>query len=807
MFGYTPQTFAPSFEAFMACVYPDDRDRVSQTYQAHLSQRTEYDLVHRIVLPGGEVKYVHERCETTCDEAGRPLRSLGVAADVTALKQAEMALQEKLRELETAQEDIRQTHRVMTLTLDRAVDAVIRVNSTREIVYFNPAAEQMFGYTQAEVLHQQLSMLLPPEERAQHDAYIDENLRAGVERVIGHRRDFELTHRDGRTFWGHVSLSKIVYAGEMQYTAFIKDITDHKVAEDLLRTNEERLDQIAAHSRTIAWEVDAGGLYTYISRVAADVLGYTPDEIIGRLHFYDLHPEEAREAFKAAALDVFRRREAFKDYENMALTKQGQQVWLSTSGVPMLGADGTLLGYRGSDTDITERKRAEHESHLLRQAIESSTVGIVLADAALPDLPVVYVNRAFEATTGYTAAETLGRNCRFLQGGDREQEGVSVLREAIATGRSASATLRNYRKDGSQFWNHLTISPLYAPDGRLTHFVGIQKDATDLKHTEEALAIQASELSARNAQFDTLLDTLPDLVWLKDTSGRYLRCSRRFGHFIGRPAEQIVGGTDYDFFDHELATFFRKHDLHAIDAGEARINEEWVTFGDGHQELLETTKTPMIDHQGHLIGVLGIGHDITERHHAEVALRESESKYRTLIQSLPVGIAVIDENEHISLTNSKLGEQTGYTRDEVPTVEDFMKRVYPDKARFDHYKSLKYSIFRAISQQQPIAPMEAQIRHEDGSECEMEIGFIMTGAYHIATFVDITQRKQAESTLRAERDLFSDRCSAIPLPRSQTPTFSTHRSSTPTTRRTSPQRSPTTWPIASTRSSSPSACA
>ncbi len=143
-----------------------------------------------------------------------------------------------------------------------------------------------------------------------------------------------------------------------------RDVTEEYRRREQLRESEARFDQLAAQSGTIAWEVDAQGLYTYVSHVSEAVWGYRPDELVGRMHFYDLHPESGREAFKKAAFAVFERKEPFQNLVNAVQAKDGREVWVSTNGIPLLNADGTLRGYRGSDTDITERKRAERYQHL-----------------------------------------------------------------------------------------------------------------------------------------------------------------------------------------------------------------------------------------------------------------------------------------------------------------------------------------------------------------------------------------------------------------------------------------------------------
>ncbi len=124
---------------------------------------------------------------------------------------------------------------------------------------------------------------------------------------------------------------------------------------------------------------------------------------------------------------------------------------------------------------------------LLESAINASSNGVVIADPNLPDMPIVYVNPAFERITGYSSEEVLGLNCRFLQGTHRDQPGLEELRVALREGRECRVVLDNYRKDGVQFCNELYISPVYGEDGRLASFVGVQNDVTERYRAEEAL--------------------------------------------------------------------------------------------------------------------------------------------------------------------------------------------------------------------------------------------------------------------------------------------------------------------------------
>src|SRR5918993_866489 len=149
---------------------------------------------------------------------------------------------------------------------------------------------------------------------------------------------------------------------------------------------------------------------------------------------------------------------------------------------------------------------------LLDRAVTASTNSISITDLNQPGDPIVYVNPAFERTTGYASEEVLGRNCRFLQREDRDQPALGELRAAVYEGRHCTVVLRNYRKDGSLFWNELSIYPVREEDGRMTNFVGVQNDVTERIRAEEIL----SEI--RRAERRRIARDLHDIV-LQDLSG------------------------------------------------------------------------------------------------------------------------------------------------------------------------------------------------------------------------------------------------------------------------------------------------
>jgi PAS domain S-box-containing protein len=142
-----------------------------------------------------------------------------------------------------------------------------------------------------------------------------------------------------------------------------------------------------------------------------------------------------------------------------------------------------------------QRQRDEAELRMRDRALSAASQGIVIADARLPNQPIVYTSPGFQRLTGYPPDEVLGRNCHFLQGHDTDPAAVDVLRKAIADGRPADVELLNYRKDGSPFWNAVALSPVPGPDGRPTHFVGVQTDVS-ARHELEGQLRQAQKMEA-----------------------------------------------------------------------------------------------------------------------------------------------------------------------------------------------------------------------------------------------------------------------------------------------------------------------
>jgi len=137
--------------------------------------------------------------------------------------------------------------------------------------------------------------------------------------------------------------------------------------------------------------------------------------------------------------------------------------------------------------EITKRQEVEIQLSLFNQAIFTCRNGVIITDATQPNNPIIYVNQAFEKITGYSASEVFGKNCRFLQGEDRDQPNLDIIRNALKNEKDCLVIMRNYRKDGTLFWNEVSISPVRDAGGNITHYIGIQTDITERQRIQTAL--------------------------------------------------------------------------------------------------------------------------------------------------------------------------------------------------------------------------------------------------------------------------------------------------------------------------------
>jgi PAS domain S-box-containing protein len=264
--------------------------------------------------------------------------------------------------------------RQLSLAVEQSPACVVITDIKGNIEYINPKFSQLTGYSSHEAIGQNPRILKSGEQPDSYYKELWDTVTSGKE----WRGEFHNKKKNGQLYWERALISPM-HDKEGVIKGFIgikEDITFHKQAEESLLESQRRYEQLARQSRTFNWEVDINGLYTYVSPVAKDVIDYEPDELVGKKHFYDICPEAEREKIKQEGLAIMKRKEPLFYWENQLVAKNGNVLWVSSNGLPLLNANGECIGFRGSDSDITERKLAQEQiQHAIQMQMEfTSTV-------------------------------------------------------------------------------------------------------------------------------------------------------------------------------------------------------------------------------------------------------------------------------------------------------------------------------------------------------------------------------------------------------------------------------------------------
>jgi PAS domain S-box-containing protein len=394
-------------------------------------------------------------------------------------------------------------------------------------------------------------------------------------------------------------------------------------------------------------------------------------------------------------------------------------------------------------TEISETK--------YRSLFDNSRDGIVMIDL---EGNIINYNKAYSIMLGYSSKELNGMNIyQITPSYWHEWERRDIIENQLMKNGYTNVYQKEYiRKDGTKFPVELTAYKTQIPEMGLTFLWAVTRDISERKKAEEALINS-------EAQLNTLIDTIPDLVWLKNEIGVFLHCNHRFEELFNAKKEVIIGKTDYDFVNKELADFFIERDKIAINAGKPTTNEEKVVFAsDGHTEILETTKTPVYDKNNKLIGVLGIGHDITKRKNAEIETlkskefaQENEQKYKSIIDTTVVGIATTIDYKLVFVNNA-LRNLSGYLTEETNSFE------YLDIVHHDDRHLVVETMKKRLAGENVEPILQIRIIRKNGEIKHVNMAtssFCHNKLLYTHTFfMDITEKIQAEHALKESEERY-----------------------------------------------------
>jgi len=391
----------------------------------------------------------------------------------------------------------------------------------------------------------------------------------------------------------------------------------------------------------------------------------------------------------------------------------------------------------------------------LESVLQHTYESVIVTDGGVqpPGPHIVYVNRAFTLLTGYTAEEALGRSPRILLGPGTSPEVAARMRDALDSGQSFSDQLVNYRKDGTSFVAHCSLAPLRDTDGRITHWVGVQRDVSEQQRVADAL--RESE-----ARYRSVVDSIREVVFQTDLFGRMA--------FLNPAWEAITGFGVRDSLGNAFFNYIHPEDRLRNDAllrpvaehspGFARYEFRVLTRGGGFR-WVEVFARLNLGPSGEPLGLSGTLSDITTRKESEQRLRESEERFRVMFVTAPLGMVLTELDGTIIDANQAFLNIVGYRAVEMANMS--LWQLTPPQ-----YFTAEQEQLRRIHDSGRYGPYEKEFFHRSGRRVPIVLNGMLVrgteGRRQVWSFVeDITERKAAEQALADSEKRFRDVSDAV----------------------------------------------
>jgi PAS domain S-box-containing protein len=455
----------------VAFYHPEDRPTIRTAFERAVEQQDSYDLELRLLDADDTLRWVRVRGQPVFED-GESVAVHGTMQDITERKRRQ-------RELERYQ--------TIVESID---DGIFVIDADRTVAYANQTTLEYADTSRAALVGTPVSELLTTYIDSNRDRQRFEEAMEAVFNEDGRREaaptvDVTLSLPSG-TATIEYRFSPLDAEQGRQVLVVARDISER---EEQRRRYETLVNNFPNGAVTL---VDEELTYRLAGGEMIDALDLSADEIRGT--DVGMIGAGGRDAIEAAYRRALEGEEAAAE-----VTLEG--TVLNFRAVPVYDDDGNVRAATGMSQDVTEKRERKQELERLSRAIEAAPTGIVITDATAPDNPLIYVNDHFTEITGYAEDEVVGQNCRFLQGEDTDADPVSRLRGALDAEEPETVDLCNYRKDGEEFWNRVSVAPVENADGDVVNYVGFQQDVTERK--ERQAALEARERALRRLQSAT----------------------------------------------------------------------------------------------------------------------------------------------------------------------------------------------------------------------------------------------------------------------------------------------------------------
>jgi PAS domain S-box-containing protein len=388
--------------------------------------------------------------------------------------------------------------------LDAAVDAVIVIDAQGTIETFSHAAERLFGYSAAEAIGRNVTLLMPEPFRSQHDGYLAHHIRTGERRIIGKGREVVAQRRDGTLFPVFLSVGRIAALDPPRFVGLISDITDRKRAIEALRRERDRAQAYLDLAEVVLLALDSNGTVSLVNRKGCEILGWPEEELVGRNWFSTCLPSELRPEIEGMFRRFFDGSAVPEQYaEHEVVTRSGERKLIAWRNVVLRDERGLVIGTLSSGEDITEQRRAiealRQSEQLLRDAQSIANLGNF--ETVLPDGPAywsaqMHVILGTDTVAGPLSMAEYAERC--IHPGDRDRA-VAAWERLVGDAEPLDVEYRIARPDGSIRYVHSIARLGRDPEGR-TQVVGTLHDITERRNAQEEIR----QTQERMTQFSRL---------------------------------------------------------------------------------------------------------------------------------------------------------------------------------------------------------------------------------------------------------------------------------------------------------------
>ena len=448
-------------------VHRDDREAVLNAWREAIDGGGDFDTEFRFVAPDGRVTWVSSQAARLRDASGRTTGFIGTLTDITERKRAERGLEASEVRHRSVVEDM--------------PGLLCRFEPGGVITFVNAACADFVGKKPEELIGSTLFDFLAHEDRARVKSSIDSLTVDSPTQAVEHRA----VAPSGEICWQRWT-NRALFDGEgrvVAYQAFGEDITERKQAEEELQEREAEVQALVETSKDWIWAIDAQCRHTYSSPAIETILGYDPDELIGRSSLIFMHDED-RQRVEALMPEWIGMKSGWNNLIIRWRHKNGEYRCLESNAVPILDARGEVIGFRGVDRDITERKVAEEELRKFKTISDQASYGAAIADSSGS---LLYVNDTFAKMHDYRVEELIGGDLSVFHS-EQQLARVNELNECLLTHGSFSAEeVWHSRRDGTEFPTLMNATVIADASGAPAYLSATAIDITERKHAEEEL--------------------------------------------------------------------------------------------------------------------------------------------------------------------------------------------------------------------------------------------------------------------------------------------------------------------------------